>query len=203
MSRTSRIFRACRKGDPLFPMKSANKPVADSAQTCPVGPAGKGSECGTSPWKPPKFNLRFLFLVVTLAAIWCALQQIQYLQSMIVISVIMLTYLFGCPRTRNAVLTVVPAMYLPFAWLLAYIVPFDEYQRSFFQAWGHLPGVLSGRFFPESPSMEIVSAAVTVALFFTGVLALRFSDASGWAIAIPIAAICSWSSLMCYAFSRL
>lgn len=177
--------------------------TTETAQSCPIDPSGKGSECGTSLWKPPKFDLRFLFLILTLTAIWLALRRVQNVGSMSVISIIMLTFMFGCPRTRNAVLTVVPAMYLPFAWLLGYVMPFDAYHWSCLESWGQLPGFLPGGFFWEPPGTEFVAAAITVILFFAGVLSLRFSDASRWAIAIPTAAICSWSSLMCFTFFRI
>ncbi len=182
-----------------LPETEANGP----ADSCPIDSSGKGSECGTSLWKPPKFDLRFLFLVLTLTAIWLALQRVQNVGSMSVISIIMLTFMFGCPRTRKAVLTVVPALYLPFVWLLVYIVPFNAYHRACIQAWGHLPGLLPSGFFWNPPGTELVAATTTVVLFFAGVLALRFSNVSRWVVAIPTAAMCSWSSLMCFAFFRI
>ncbi len=158
------------------------------------------SECGTSLWKPPKFDLRFLFLVVTLAAIWFALLRFQNWGSMSVISVIMLTYLFGCPRTRNAVLTVVPAMYLPFSWPFLELLSRDNYWIGFL-TWGEAPGLVPGFYFipyhfDTLMANWLAPIVFTLFIFFGGVLSIRFSNKSRWWFAVPLFELCLFFAIV-------
>ncbi len=71
------------------------------------------ADCDVAPYRLPQFTLRFLALATVLAAVWFAMWPITSIASRVVLAVIVLTYLFGCARTRLAVLVMLPAFYVP------------------------------------------------------------------------------------------
>lgn len=94
-------------------------------------------------YQPPQFNLQFLLWLLGLSAIWAASFRIFDWGSLIVLAVIELTYLFGCSRTKKSVIAVVPAMYLPYGWLLTSTYPWNNYRWDWLGHWLQLPGLVA------------------------------------------------------------
>ncbi len=67
------------------------------------------------------------WLIVLLFA-WIGISRVQSLPSSLAVAVVMLTWLFGCSRTRRATWLVLPMMFVPtiLMWLKAYSFGFTE-----------------------------------------------------------------------------
>lgn len=137
----------------------------------------------------PTFSLRSLMILV---AIWSVLFTVQSWQSMIVVSVILLTWLFGCNRTRRAVWLVTPALLLPsfFVWIVGPI--FDRiFDRIFeWQDYLHL-SVLPGAFYSLLLTSEVnissrllVAAIITACAFLSAVTLIRFLPKTQYAVIV-------------------
>ena len=105
--------------------------------------------CPTT-WAPlqgyerPKLDLNFFSLLAGLAAIWVALAPWLTWPSLSVLGVYLLTFLFGCWRTRWATLAIAPAMVLPYGWIFTNQVhPWNDYRRQWLAQLFELPGVIS------------------------------------------------------------
>ncbi len=125
----------------------------------------------------PPLDLRLLFTAMLLAALWSSLVAITSVSSKVVLAIMALTYLFGCWKTRRAVLYLFPAMYLPyFLWLLG-DWPSDEYRQQWIAALWHLPGMLAGSLIypPNVPTFQIISSLATLSLFFALLVPARIS----------------------------
>lgn len=161
--------------------------------------------CGDSLWRPPKFDLRFLFIITGLAAVWTSLSFVLDRFSLAVITVVMLTWLFGCPRTKRASLIVAAATYMPFAWLLFVDYPWVDYRLFWIGMWGYLPGVIPAKILAAATLVETSDAwiasfaAVFTAVFFlAGVSVIRFWPKTRWWVFWGMLALSSLFSLGCY-----
>lgn len=123
----------------LIPM---NEP---ESETCEVN----AQSCPTT-WAPlqgyerPRFDLSFFTLLVGLAAIWVAFAPWLSWYSLGVLAVFLLTFLFGCWRTRWATLAIAPSMVLPYGWIFFNQVhPWNDYRRQWLAQLFELPGVIT------------------------------------------------------------
>jgi hypothetical protein len=109
----------------------------------------EAAACPTT-WSPlkgyerPKFDLNFLCWLIGLAVIWLAVAPWLNWYSLAVFTVMELTFLFGCWRTRWATLAIVPAMVAPYIWIFANQVHgWDEYRRLWLAKLFELPGMVT------------------------------------------------------------
>lgn len=174
-----------------------------TGQSCPAVPAetqpGAGEPCGDSLWKPPQFNLQFLFLTTSLCGIWAALWAFQNPPAQAANAVVLLTWLLGCPRTRRASLLIAAAMHLPFAWIALIDYPWNEYRWMWLGMWGHGFGILPAKTVARhSDWLPPLAAAFTVGVFLGSVSILRFVPALRWWTAGTLFATASVFSFACY-----
>ncbi len=110
-----------------------------SANACPVKRDGSSLSvaCDAAPYRLPQFTLQFLALATVLVAVWASLWPITSVGSRAVLAVIVLTYLFGCARTRRTVLLMLPAFYVP--QLFAFLVK-GQAQRLWSEVFWLMPG---------------------------------------------------------------
>lgn len=102
--------------------------------------------CPTT-WDPlagyqrPKFDLNLLTLFLGLAAIWLLFAPWMSWYSLGVLAVFLLTFLFGCWRTRWATLAIAPAMMAPYAWIFwNQVHGWGEYRRVWLSKFFEMPG---------------------------------------------------------------
>lgn len=168
--------------------------------SCDVQGLPAGSACTAR----PTFSIRAL-LVIT--AMWAVLFCIQTWQSMIVISVIQLTWLFGCNRTRQAVWMVVAALNLPLLVLVALRLVFPlVVPAGCFQQWAVLPGLLLQHAFIRNLEISTamsVAAIVTVSIFLLSVTLIRFFPKlrDGILVALLLLSHFSWIAVLVHAVS--
>jgi hypothetical protein len=177
-------------------IQPAPSPVV-AGDTC-APQSGTCAAAGTG----PRFGLKFLFLAVTVVGIWGALFRVQNGWSMGVVSVILLTWLFGCPRTRRATVFVTAAMYLPFVWLLLIDYPWNEYRWQWIRMWGSLPGLLPMRVCSSSDSVYLPGSMIlTAAGFLTAVTTIRFVRSAWYWMTVLVTIICcylAWGCLIAF-----
>lgn len=151
----------------------------------------------------PQLNLRFLLTALTIAALWLSLFWVTSIASKVLLAIYGLTYLFGCWKTRRAVLMLLPAMYVPYAWLLD-DWPWSEYQRQWIAIVWHLPGILAE--VATHPSGKVVLAVVTslatLVVFFCSIFAARRSLRSAWITCLVVCLASAANSLLSYALFR-
>ena len=153
----------------------------------------------------PTFDLKFLWLATTLAAIVAALAPLANNASRVILAVYALTFLFGCWKTRRAMLFVLPAMYLPYGWVVV------EARRSwrgynlywlgmFFQ----LPGLpFEMTVHPLSEFwLQLLTLTATLALFFVVLMLARPSRRMAIAASLVLSLVSLASSLLCYGVYR-
>ncbi len=171
-----------------------------------------GNVCGTTLWQRPKFDSRFLLLATTLTGIWMALYGGLYrmpvvpildVASLVVVAVIMLTYLFGCPRTRRAVLWTAPALYLPVVLLICCFVVRSQSFVNVRLSHGHLPGGILVGFLgfnggPWETAAITAAAGLTLVLFFAVVLPIRFTNHPPWYFAAPLFLLTFFAAAISY-----
>lgn len=155
----------------------------------------------------PQFNLQMLFTALTLSGMWLALAAITSVGSKIVLGVFGLTYLFGCWKTRRAVLSVLPAMYVPYVWLLADWQgwPWRDYHWYWIGMLWHLPGLpVESIMHPTSEFwFQTLTAVSTLLLFFFAVVMGRGSLKAALWTSLLVLLISVPSSAFCYVVYRL
>lgn len=110
----------------------------DSAPSCPT------TWAPLQGYERPKFDLNFVTLLVGLAAIWVAFAPWLSWPSLGVLAVFLLTFLFGCWRTRWATLVIAPSMLIPYSWIFFNQVhPWNDYRRQWLAQLFELPGVIT------------------------------------------------------------
>ncbi|HBE71910.1 MAG TPA: hypothetical protein DDW52_27525 [Planctomycetaceae bacterium] len=125
-------------------------------------------------YKPPQFDISFLMIAMAIIAVWLSLWPITSAGSKVVVGVVMLTFLFGCRRTRRSVAWVAPGLFSPFFLAAgAQRVPLDDFREYLWQ----LPGILldCGYSF-GSVWFNVFTVIGTLAVFFTLVMLGRVSS---------------------------
>jgi len=137
--------------------------------------------------------------------VWGLLALVQNWASLAVIAVVMLTWLFGCPRTKRATLWVATATYVPFSWLLLINHPWNDYRRTWFEMWGHGIGILPAKLLAEwklYPDLDIwivmVAGLITTLTFLGSVSFVRFWPRSQWWVLAAMLALSGLLSFGCY-----
>jgi hypothetical protein len=138
-------------------------------------------EPATCDTRRPRYDLRFLFTALTLAAIWLSLCWITTIASQVLLAIYAMTYLFGCWKTRRAVVFVLPAMYVPYTWLLL-AWPWHDYCWHWIARLWQLPGLLAEvALHPSSPLVSaLVTSLTTLGFFFCAIFAARLSLRAAW-----------------------
>lgn len=151
----------------------------------------------------PQFNLRFLFTALTIAALWLSLFWFTSIASQVLLAIYGLTYLFGCWKTRRAVLMLLPAMYVPYAWLLK-DWPWSDYQRQWIAMVWQLPGILAEVAIHPSGKVVfgVVTSLATLMVFFCGIFAARPSLRSAWITCLVVCLASTANSLLSYVLFR-
>lgn len=107
-----------------------------------------GDACATSIGKGfwngrVSFKISNLISAAALAGVWLALTPVTSLASRFVLAAIMLTWLFGCWRTRRAVYVMLPAIYVPHLWIfLIRDYPWNENRQLWAAMFWQLPGLV-------------------------------------------------------------
>lgn len=136
------------------------------------------AEC-TGGYRPPQFDIKFLMMSTAALAVWLTLWSATSVGSKVVLAAIMLTFLFGCDRSRRSVAWVTPALFLPYCWLLwdwNRNVWHEERGEWLSRLW-QLPGVLLdvGMHSMFAPWFSVLTVVGTIAVFFTFVMLGRIS----------------------------
>ena len=173
----------------------------NGSESCPTG----NDVCGDTLWRPPKFDLRFLFLTTSLVAVWSSLALVLDALSLTMIATVMLTWLFGCPRTKKATWLVAAAIYIPFGWLILIDYPWNEYRWMWISMWGYVFGIVPIKMMPaahliEDPGTWLAPLALlfTAVSFFSSVSAIRFWPKTRWWIFVAVLALSCVCSFGCY-----
>ena len=127
-----------------------DQPISTSTSVTPVNACPvkydhtlPRADCDAAPYRLPQFTLQFLALATVLVAGWFAMWPITSIASRVVLAVIVLTYLFGCARTRLAVIVMLPALYVPHLWIfLIQDYPWSDYRWLWAKMFWQLPGVV-------------------------------------------------------------
>ncbi len=152
----------------------------------------------------PQFNLAFLFTAMFLVALWSLSFWGTTTGSKVVLAVYALTYLCGCWKTRRAVLCLLPAMYLPYAWLLA-ASHWDGYRLQWVAMVWQLPGILAEVLFHPLDGwlFQVVTAVATLMVFFIAIIPARFSFSAASKTSLVVFAAALLNSWLCYQLFRL
>lgn len=179
----------------------------DDSQQC----TGHEETCDSSVWQPPKLDRHFWFVFVGLTTVWALLTMVQNWASSTVIAVVMLTWLFGCPRTKRATRWVAAAMYVPFAWLLLTANPWNDYHWTWFGMWGHGFGILPAKLLAEynlyldrgTWPVAVVASLITTLAFLASVSLIRFWPGTRWWVLTVMLALSGLMSFGCYGGFRM
>lgn len=138
-----------------------------------------------------------------MTAVWVSLWGITTLASKAIVAIYALTYLFGCWKTRRGMLFVFPALYLPYAWLLA-DWPWNAYRQQWIAMGWQLPGLVAEA--PFRPLSELpfalLTSLVTLACFFSALFAARPSLRAAWITGLVVLLMSLGNSILCYALFR-
>ncbi len=114
-----------------------------------------------------------------------------------VVSVILLTWLFGCPRTRWATVAVTAAMMLPFVWLLPIGSPWDDPGLQWTRNWASYPGMFPAMcVFIRHGYQLPFAAAISAGGFLVAVSVIRFVRTAEWWVTGLVAILCSMLALL-------
>lgn len=157
-------------------------------------------------YQPPQFDIKFLMLATAALAVWLTLWSATSVGSKVVLAVVMLTFLFGCERSRRSVAWVTPALFLPYCWLMwdwGRNAWHEERGEWFFRLW-QLPGVLLdvGTHSMFDPWFSILTVIGTLAVFFTLVTLGRVSRTLSVVAFVLGFLFSSFNSLICLAMIR-
>ena len=149
-----------------------------------------------------QFDLNFLVTAMSVTVLWVACLAFTTVASKILLAIFALTYLFGCWKSRRAVLGLLPAMYLPYAWLFANWNewPFSPYRWQWIAMLWQLPGILvEVAMHPLSDIwLHIVTSVCTVVFFFAALMIARPSLRAAIVTSIAVAVLSSLNSALCY-----
>lgn len=148
---------------------------------------GQPSECGDTLWQPPRLDLKFFGYVLTLSCLLFGLSYIQNWPAMVVWAVVGLTWLFGCPRTKRATLSVAPLMFLPYLWFAFYNVRVDDRLTDLLPRLGHAWGLVPTQWALRLLGMGVdslngLAAATTIGVFLFAVSIVRFWPKWRWSV---------------------
>jgi hypothetical protein len=157
-------------------------PAAQSADTCSVNTSGKrgvDERCGNRfGYQRPKFDLAFAILALGLLTIWAIAFPFHNWGSRVILGIVGLTYLFGCPRTRQSTLWVFGCLYIPWIWVLLTeeILP-PNFELDLLADFFVLPGnFVTNQFFDpiqRPPCADVISSLVSAAAFLIPVTIAR------------------------------
>ncbi len=138
-----------------------------------------GKRCGNRfGYERPRLDRNFAVLFLVASAMWGIAFPFNNSGSRIVLAIVELTYLFGCPRTRQSTLWVSCCLYLPWLWVFLPSKFFTEVGNSgltvnFFD----LLGIFATKLLFPSLSVDlrsnVTSVAVSVAAFLIPVTIAR------------------------------
>ena len=127
-------------------------------------------------WERPKFDRKFFVLAGSLAIVWAVSTLVFHRGSVVVLAVVILTFLFGCWKTRRSVLAMTPSLFLPYVWICGVEI-FSQRQWQSFADWLVMPGVwvLNPAHSSSDGSFQAITAAATVVQFLVFVTIGRIS----------------------------
>ncbi len=144
-------------------------------------------------------DARLLLTGAVLLVAWASLFAVTTLGSKVVLAVVALTYLFGCWKTRRGVLYLMPAIYIPYVWLVG-LWPVGHLQSSWFATLWQLPGLPLTQAIVTTPgtSFELISSFATLLLFFACLAPARQSPPAALMTSGVITVLSLLNSLLCY-----
>ncbi len=159
---------------------------AKSDDACAWKP-GQQSECGDTLWQPPRLDVKFFGYVTLLLCILIGLTFIQNLAAIVVWVVICLTWLFGCPRTKRATISVTTILYLPYLWFVFYHDRGDSNLSPLLPMLGHAWGVLPAKWLMSLVDVNVkslnwIAAVTTICFFLVAVTIVRFWPQWRWVV---------------------
>ena len=154
-----------------------------------------------------QFNLRMIFLWMTIAAIVLATCRFKEAAPLWTIALLIgPAWLIDRPTLRSLVL-IVAVVYLPYAWILSLNFVSIDYHWHWFKMWPILPGLLishMGLRLHQSPDYvsSAVSALVSLGIIWTAVWLAQRNVWWQVGISIGLLAASALSSFVCYALFR-
>ena len=150
----------------------------------------------------PQFGLSFLLTSLLLVGTWAACFAWTVAGRKVVLAVFVLMYLFGCWKSRRAVLFLLPAMYLPYSWVFAGW-PWDSYQRQWIAILWQLSVLVAEMIVHPLDGwlFEFITASATLVLFFAFLMPARRSvHAAMWASSVlfVVSLACSYLSYLAF-----
>ncbi len=132
-----------------------------------------------SGFQRPQFDIQFLMIATAALAVWLTFWSVASLGSKVVLAVVLLTFLFGCNRTRCSVASVVPGLFVPYLWLMWDWRQLDwQSQRNdWLPYFWQLPGILldAGLHPVWGHWFSVLTVFGTLAVFFAFVMLGRVS----------------------------
>ncbi len=168
---------------------------------CDLGRQDGSDVCGKRLWHPPQFNLTLLFQVIALTAIWLVLIPWQNPWSMVQVTIIMLTWIFGCWQTKRAVVLVGLCWFVPFVWMLLIEYPWNEYRSYWVSVWGVAPAIPLSMFMVyvftqgeagDQNSLMAISSVVMAVMILGPVTICRFWPRSTPYIVVALAVLAAY-----------
>jgi hypothetical protein len=139
-----------------------------------------GNSCSMETCRP-QVGISTLLLTISLICVLLALRQILSIYSIAVLAIAGLTWIYGCRRTKQAVLVVTPCFLLPYLWLLMIDYPWSPYRWQWIANWGCLPGLIPAQMVSNQESIYLLVAAIITAVWLVGAVSLiRFWRSSRW-----------------------
>lgn len=172
--------------DATDPATPGNPESARNTTPSCAADSGRG-DCAACSGRSASIREKSLVLAAVLL-VWFGLLWVQNGSALVVAAVALLTFMFGCGRTRAATGLVVPALFLPFAWLLWIEYPWNDYRWQWIASWGVMPGLLPARLLvPDQRLSMYLAAAITVVWFLAAVSVIRFWPVLRWPVVIATA----------------
>ncbi len=150
-------------------------------------------------YQRPQIDLAFLFTLMLLVALWLACWSWTSAGSKVVSAIMALTYLFGCWRTRRAVLVLLPGIYVPYVWLL-FDWPWDSYRLQWIALLWQIPGLVVEMVVHPLQDwlFELVTVMATLVFFFAALLPARWSHRSALFTGLIVFTLSLVASYLCH-----
>ena len=149
-----------------------------------------------------RFDLHLLLAAMAFSLAWLAAFQVSNVPSLVLLAIYGLTYLFGCWKTRRAVLWLLPAMYSPYIWLLGnwQARPWGEFPWPWIAMYAELPGFLVCQALaPQSRFWsQVLSGLCITVIFFSAVMCARPSPKAARITALVVLLISIGNSVICF-----
>ena len=159
--------------------QNSGVPLPDQCSVVVDEGQATGKRCGNRfGYERPRLDRNFAVLLLVALAMWGTAFPFHNWGSRVVLAIVELTYLFGCPRTRQSTLWVSCCLYLPWLWVFLPSKFFTDFDTSgltvnFFDLLGIFATKLLFSSISEALRSDLMSVAVSVAAFLIPVTIAR------------------------------